>query len=218
MSYALRITNSAEELAGFWERLKGAALRYVAYEHTDGKRTHCHAYVVGCTVSTDTLKNWVKKALGLTTYPKSDWAFATTTKDGKPLDDGFIVYMTKGKYDPAYNHQFADEDLANAKAKWIDYTAKLSSRKGELKPEKVNQQALMDECIKRYNAQTERLDHLGVDRVLDVIVDIVKQVVYKENKCIVGRFKFRDFCDYVLAHVFDDYQWRQVKKEFIRYR
>lgn len=216
MSYAIRITNTAEELRPFWERLSGQCLRIIAYEHLDGARPHCHAYVVGATVSTDTMKNWIKSILQVKTYPKSDWAFATKTKDNRPLDDGFIIYMSKGMYEPVYVKGFDPEEVEKHKGKWMDYHKKMRERKVELKPEKVNAGEMMEECLRRYRRDERQAE--SVDRSLEIIVDIVKQVVYKENKCIVGRFKFRDFVDYIASHVIDDYLWRNVQKEFIKYR
>lgn len=216
MSYAIRITNTAAELRPFWERLSGQCLRIIAYEHLDGARPHCHAYVEGATVSTDTMKNWIKSILQVKTYPKSDWAFATTTKDKKPLDDGFVIYMSKGMYDPVYVKGFTPEEVEKQKGKWLDYRKIMSERKSDLKMPKVNAAEMMEECMRRYRQQ-ERLAE-SVNRSLEIIVDIVKQVVYIENKCICGRFKFRDFVDTVAAHVIDDYPWRNVQKDFIAYR
>lgn len=216
MDYAIRITNTAEELKAFWGRLSGHCLRIIAYEHLDGARPHCHAYVVGAEVTTDTMKNWVKQALNVTKYPKSDWAFTTKTKDNKPLDDGYIIYMSKGRYEPVCVKGFAPEEVAKHKGNWIDYHKKMRERKIDVKPEKINAHEMMEECLRRYRLSDTT--SASVDKSLEKIVDIVKQVVYREHKCIVGRFKFRDFVDYIAAHVIDDYPWQQTQKDFIKYR
>jgi len=211
MAYAIRITRTAKELEGLWERLDKGALRIIAYEHLDGARPHIHIYAEGVTVSTDTLKNWIKRALSVQTFDKKDWSFKVADGDLK-----IITYMSKGKYDPAYNKGFELEQVAKLKGTWLDYAGLLRTSPTKLVQPKLNVPALIDEIERRYMEIDRHTEDL--DRIMTCIIDIAKKVVYKENKAIVGRHKFRDFVDTVFARVCPDYPWQKCQKDFMLYR
>jgi len=213
MSYALRITRTGEELKPFWERVAAVTVRLIAYEHTDGERTHCHALVEGVTVSTDTMKNWIKAALQVKTFPKQDWSFKAADQDGK-----YITYMSKGTLDPIFTKGYDPEEVRRLKGTWIDYRAALSDKRAKEKLEfpKLRVPELLDEIEKRFHAQEHNAETM--DRVMDVVISIARQVIYVENKAIVGRHKFRDFVDTVMARNFDKYPWIANQINFMRYR
>jgi len=212
MSYALRITRNGEEMMPFWERLAGSCLRIIAYEHLDGARVHCHATVEGATVSTDTMKNWIKKALAVTVFPRTDWKF--TAYDG---DEKAITYMSKGKYDPIYQKGHDPEEIRRLKGTWLDYATLMRSTD----PKKPVAPALkwadmLDIAEKRFRSQ-EKLGET-FHRTIEIAIDISRQVVYVENKALVGRHKFRDFVDTIVARVYDKYEWGRVQLNFMSYR
>lgn len=215
--YAVRLTRTAEELQPLWTRFIGHCHRIIAYEHpAEGKtkRVHVHFYVEGLDVSTDTLKNWVKKALNVTSYPKSDWAFKAADGDLK-----LITYMSKGKYDPIHNQGFTDDIVYERKSRWLDYAAQLAKTAASPKKpheEKLKSGEMLDEIEKRYRKE-ERLAE-GWDRQMDVIISIARQVIYIENKALVGRFKFRDYVDTILARCMENYPYGRLQKDFMSYR
>jgi len=96
---------------------------YVAvYEHpADEKvrRTHIHGLLMNCERKEDTLREKFFKP-----HWKGQYQLATTykNKDNEivPVDEGYISYMSKGKYDPEYVKGFTKERLAELKAAWID--------------------------------------------------------------------------------------------------
>ena len=212
MSYALRITKTGKELEAFWERLAGSCLRLIAYEHGDGARPHCHAIVEGATVSTDTMKNWIKRALSMTVFPRSDWEFKSFDGNLKA-----ITYMTKGKYEPVFVKGFESDQINTLKGNWLSY-ATLMRSDGPKKPvaPQLKWADMLDIAEKRLRTEERQTD--SIDRMFDLAISVAKQVVYIENKALVGRHKFRDFVDTLVARVYDAYPWGRLQKDFMSYR
>lgn len=215
MSYAVRITRTAKELMPFFERLTAASVRLIAYEHTDGARAHVHMYVDGASVGTDTMKNWVKKALGVTAFPKTDWVFATPKPDQTP--DTFITYMSKGRYDPVIAKGFEPSQVNTLKGNWLDYATQMRSH-GPKKPvaPQLKWADMLD--IAEARLRKEQLHTDSVSRVIDCAISVAKQVVYVENKALVGRHKFRDFVDTLVARVSDNEKWQWTQTLFMQYK
>lgn len=116
MDIAFRITNPYIELVSFITKLEEVSNKLIVYEH-DASRTHIHGLVLGCKITTDTMKNWIKKCLNVKTYVKTDWSFKTAD-DGY---DKYITYMSKGKFDCKHNKGFEDEYIDQCRKSWIDY-------------------------------------------------------------------------------------------------
>lgn len=123
MNYAIRLTFPAVELRHWMSRVSMVSEKCCFYEHSENvARVHIHGIVCGCTVSDQTLKNWVQEALGLTPVG-SEWSFKQTYgkgKEKKRVDDGYIAYMSKGKYDPVYCVNYTEQEVAEWKTKGFD--------------------------------------------------------------------------------------------------
>jgi len=209
--YAIRITRTAAELAALWERLGHDSIRIIAYEHNDGARPHVHVYLEGCTVSTDTLKNRIKKSLSVTTFAKSDWSFKGADGDLK-----VITYMSKGILEPIHNKGFDPEEVRRLKGNWLNYATLLKTHPKKPVQPKLNASELVDEIVKRFRAQERHVD--SFDRVMDLAISIAHQVLYVEANAVIGRFKFRDYVDTVMARLSDTYPWIPTQINFMRYR
>lgn len=118
MNLAFRISNSYQDLEPFVAKLSVQCTKLIIYQH-QANRVHIHGLAIACKVSTDTLKNYVKSSLGVTSYPKTDWSFKTI-HDGKPVGDEFIIYMSKGTLEPMYNLGYESEYIQSLKSKWVD--------------------------------------------------------------------------------------------------
>lgn len=192
---AIRVTRPCLDLVPFFEKLEERCDKYVFYQHDESlsvKRTHVHGLIVGCQVSTDTLKNWIKSAVG--TVDKSDWSFVT-----KDVNERFITYMTKGVLEPATVKGYSEEEINKYRKDWVPHEKKKLS--GGLtqfklvseKPETARQrqvdllQPVLDYFIAHPNEATGRT----------VLQHILK--VIREKKLIVGRYKIRDYYDYVMC-------------------
>lgn len=123
MNYALRITYPADQLRGWFGRVAMVCEKAIFYEHSDNvSRVHVHGILWRCTASIDTVKNWVKEALHLTPIA-NEWSFKQHYGKGNNkshIDDGYIAYMSKGRYDPVYNHGYSQDVIAEQKAKGYD--------------------------------------------------------------------------------------------------
>jgi len=198
MNYAIRIAVPFADLDKFCDLIRSQCASCVIYEHK-ASRVHIHGLIKDCKVSTDTLKNYVKRALNVTTFPKTDWSFKTQYEGGD-VNDNFITYMSKGVLEPAFVYNFDDATIAMHKSKWVPIvkTRKAEMVQYKLKIEnpreaKIRQNEMMD-MVK------QRCAELGYTKGRPVL-EVIRQVVYVENRTIVGRYKLRDFYDYVLADV-----------------
>lgn len=206
MLYACRVSRAFEELVSFWDKID---TQLIVYEHTaddEVNRTHCH-FLLETTVSTDTLKNWIKQALDLKVFPRTDWSFKTTYKDDDdevhPVDFEFITYMSKGNLDANLCQGFDETQLESYKSKWKPTKKykglkqfKLISEKPETQRQRV---ATMLQPVIDANHHTYR-------DILDHILQVIKR-----ERIVVGRYKIRDYFDYVVLH-----SKRDVSNDFAR--
>lgn len=203
----IRVSRTYDELSKtpkkdecFIKKLSDACDVCVVYEHEADEsvnRTHIHAYVENPKVSTDTMKNWVKKTLGVTAFPKNDWAFPVAN------DRGFITYLTKGKLTPKFVKGISDDEIRTLKAAWVDQPVKKGKVQYILKVEnpaqqKLRQTEMVDEIRRRVNDYKGEESEGKYDP--SRVVKIIKQVVVIENHTVCGRYKFRDYYDTVMAH------------------
>lgn len=225
MDLFIRVTLCSEFMRPAYSSLSEVCDKLLIYEHsretgTSAKETHVHMYMTGCKVSTDTLKNTIKRHAFTTGSMVADtrrgngfWSFATQYKK-EPVTSGCIPYMTKGKLDPVLNKGFTQEEIDTHKSAWVDITP---LRKGTLtqyltKPEtqkesKMRQQDLITEIRRRYKIQRVGNFNTPVeDRPSELqnlnkitLINLIRQVVVVENKTILGRYKYRDYFDTILA-------------------
>jgi len=194
----IRVSRPYEELKDFAAKLSDACDVCVVYEHEADEtvnRTHIHAYVENPKVSTDTMKNWVKKTLKVTAFPKTDWSFVGAT------DRGFITYLTKGKLTPCLVKGISAEEIGTLKAAWVDQPPAKGKIQYRLKIEnpqeqKMRQAEMVAEIRRRIREDTPA-DDMGYHNTRHVL-NIITAVVVKQNNTVCGRYKIRDYYDTVM--------------------
>ena len=197
MKLKIRVSRSYAELKDFPTKLAEVCDVLVVYEHEaddEISRTHIHCYADNPQVSTDTMKNWVKKALGTTVFPKTDWAFPEAE------DEGFITYMSKGHLSPLLIKGIEAEAVRLLKDKWVDIPKKTGKTQYVLKIEnpaqqKLRQWEMVQEINRRYNINDPEESRDPVEK----LIRIIRQVVIIENNTICGRYKFRDYYDTIMS-------------------
>lgn len=216
MNYAIRISYSYEQLKPVFVKLQECTDRLVVYEH-QANRVHVHGLLINCKVSTDTLKNYVKRTLGTESVPKSDWSFKTLF-EGNPVDDNFIIYMSKGDLQPAHVHNYELECLEQYRLKWenrSDYVKKKTRDMVQYKLKIENPREAKIRINVMMDMVKQRVKENGLKRPRDVL-EVIRQVVYIECKTVVGRYKIRDFYDYVMADADKD-TWLANMEKLISY-
>lgn len=181
--YAVRITRSNQECTNVWSRFSNVVERMVVYEHKDGARVHVHLLLESCKVSTDTLKNYIKKEIGVVN--SRDWSFKTAFKVPivveSQYDMGFseyIKYMSKGKYEPVYNKGYSEEFIKVCKELWEDKVEKLV-----IKEKKAARQT-------EYDIQMMIEDELWPGpRVPDECPKVSKEDILRATRCVLEREK-----------------------------
>lgn len=202
----------------------------VVYEHEphgNEDNVHVHMYLVGTRVSTDTLKNYIKKC-GMIPKRSSEalkgnafWSFKTEyTPYGDtqtfPVDTGCISYMSEGKLEPKYVKGFTSDEIEMYRDKW-DPTIVETRRKEKIqsklmyvvkethKESKLRQNQMVDEIVKR----------LKDDSSDNAILLAIRQVVIIEQNTICGRYKIRDYYDTVKARLVSKESWLSEMKGFV---
>lgn len=203
---AFRITRSADQLDSFIQRLAQNSDKLIVYEH-DATRVHIHGLVSGHKVSTDTLKNWIKNALDCKQFSKSDWSFITVDKQGNPVCDNFITYMSKGILQPRFCNGYAIDEVEQFRLQWkpIESKKKIQYILKQENPHeaKKRQIDMIDEICRRVDSQKLIL--------AEDIIGVICDVVYRENRTIVGRYKIRDYYDMVVYRTQPEAYIRQIK-------
>lgn len=137
MKFFCRLTKSYDELTGLFHKLTEESRVLVVYQHdADEKvsRTHVH-YYIDTDISQDTIRNRVKKHLGYTPE-RNDWSFKTTYgKQGLPVDETCITYMSKGKLSPKWCHGIDDSDVDRLTNSWVEPTVSVVLKNGRLETE-----------------------------------------------------------------------------------
>lgn len=195
--YAVRLSRSFEDLRQFFVHLELMNILYIVYEHVadaDVSRTHVHALLLNVSQSTDTLKNWVRKSLDVTEYPKSDWSFKLANADY----DRYITYMSKGHLEPLRNTAFSNERVVTARSNWVDPApaSEASARSAATQQETVvvsvqrkTKNELMEEVaitLRKENGNMMPNDKLIIKAVCDVL---------RHNRVITNVYKLADYVD-----------------------
>lgn len=116
----MRITRTYLQLEDVIKRWKAMCDTIVVYEHDeDANRVHCHLYLGGVNVSTKRLK----QISGLPNLGNTLWSWKTATED----IGVYITYMSKGKMDPCYLHNFEFKDCEALRLMWVTPPPKVSN-------------------------------------------------------------------------------------------
>lgn len=181
--------------------------RMAVYEHNENENNiHIHIYMEDVTCSTDTLKNYIRK---VTRPGKGNefWSFKEAT------DNGTIRYMSKGIHDPKYLKGYTTEEIDAHKRLYVPMAGKKQTKimyivKESQKESKLRQGDMINEIIKRISDE----DDYTEERILKEI----RQVVIVEQKCIIGRYKIRDYFDTIRARLLNPQSWIQEMKIICR--
>jgi len=198
---ACRVTSSYDSLKDMWPALEGNSKGLVVYEHpADEKieRTHVHFLIVECGVSTDTLKNWIKKVLKVQSFPKTDWSFKTTYKDHDDkevaVDFNFITYMTKGHLEPKLVSNV--ESIEEYKKNWKSRT----NVKGVKVQYKLVQENPAVAKKRKYDTLKYMMGKVKPTDSNDEIIKIIRDVLIEYHE-VVGVYKVLDYYDTIIMHV-----------------
>lgn len=126
-NFAIRIHAPSEQIKkslGLWSSV---CEKILAYEHDSQNRVHTHLLVLGCQRTSENLKDMCR-SVGLSLKGNGEWSFKngyTDKASKKKVEltehtmDRYVVYMSKGKYDPYYNKGFDPEYVNRMRAEWV---------------------------------------------------------------------------------------------------
>lgn len=174
----------------------------VIYEHIaddEVSRTHIHGVLIGCQRKEDTLRNKFFKGI----YEKQDYELKSSykTNDGKklPVNEEYIVYMSKGILIPEYHKGYTVEEINEYRLKWKAPKTMVKVVDGKFvldkkEPKKKTKYELLDIMRERYKGLSvyQRDD-------LDAVLDIISEVLC-ENKEVLGEYKCKDYYDSLMMY------------------
>jgi len=116
-NWKLRVDGSWHDVSSAMLQVSEKCVKAVFYEHpsTGSKCVHVHGLIWGYAQKEDTLRNKCK-AISKGSYEASQ----NQRKKGPPVDEGFISYMSKGKYDPQHLKGWTQEQIDVLKAAGYD--------------------------------------------------------------------------------------------------
>lgn len=179
-SYAVRVSKSHMDLSGVYEKLDTVCEVVVVYEHPEDNNVHCHMLLEKCEVSTDTLKNYIKKVVG--EVKRTEWSF----KAGANRE--FISYMSKGKYDTVHMYGISADEISVYKAKGYD-KANVRLEGGKLvRPVKEGLKKTRRELIEIMRA------NVNPEGSYYEIIKGIRKVLVQNNE-VIGNYKVMDYVD-----------------------
>lgn len=158
----------------------------IFYYHPTGKkvdtRPHVHGLIVNYKKTDDTLRKLMKKQHNL----KESWeheigrTFGPAQKKIKMTDKnyhGYIVYMTKGKYDPILTKDFLQEEYTLAKSLYKEQEAPIVVEMihgVQSKPKKKTMFQLSQDAEEQYLRKYGFDDPIDYDLLADTIADVME--------------------------------------------
>ena len=197
---AIRISRTYDSLVNLVPLLKAHTTKLVVYEHPEDekvKRTHIHLLAWECNVSTDTIKNWVKKLLDEKAFPRTDWTFKTTYKGQDeqihPVDLAFISYMSKGKYEPRFVNNV--DNVGDYKNQWVD--KKVAPVGKHLTQYKLVQENPAVAKKRKGDTVQAMIDRTTKESSREDIIKVIREVL-NEQKEVIGIYKVLDYYDTII--------------------
>lgn len=172
VNYAVRVSRSFQEFFPAVQSIADVVEKSLIYEHVDASRVHIHMLLVGCTVSTDTLKNYIKKELGVVN--SRDWSFKTAKEEY----GNYVKYMSKGVYIPKFNKGFEESYVEEWKNKWVVNKVEKVERKS--KQTEYDLQIMIEELLWPMNCRNENGEMPKVSK--DDILKATMEVLNREKK------------------------------------
>jgi len=201
--YAVRIARSFSELIGFFDELTAHNIKFIVYEHHKDMgcaRTHIHALLFAVKQSTDTLKNWVKTALGLSlkdNLGNSGWSFKLAYNDpahNNTFDyEHNVTYMSKGCLEPKRNTAYSNDQVVLARSKWVPRVTNVTvAGKSEvvvISVQKKTKNEIMGEVANKLRNEEGNL--MPSDKkIIKAVCDVLR-----DNRIITNMYKMADYVD-----------------------
>lgn len=124
MTLAIRVTASATMLHDndFFKYLAERSDVVCCVEHPADagcNRTHVHIYVAGCKVKYDAIGNKLT-AIGIPKGNNGRSIKATYNPGNTSVDEGYVTYMSKGKFNASFLHTMTGEEYEELKSRWVN--------------------------------------------------------------------------------------------------
>lgn len=200
MNFAIRIDGSYDETKEKLMKFAECCDKVVIYEHpaTQDKMVHIHGLCFGYTKKEDTARNFLK------TITKKSYELKQKIrpreKNSPPVNEDYIIYMSKGKYEPVLLKGWSSEFILEQKAKGYDKLelegGKLVIKKGitktDGKEQRKTRKELIDGIVSDLGEDIFRLSTTEVCRVI--------RTHLVRNSEVIGMYKVIDIYDSVMMY------------------
>jgi len=213
---AVRISRSYVDISSALIEISSKSEGACWYEHESDEevsRQHVHGLIVNPTISTDTMKGWLRKILG--SVDRHDWAFTTTykneLKEACEVNMDFITYMSKGKLEPIHSYGSLYPILCDVyRKKWVERSKRTTQKEQKIK-EKTHWDLIQEiiaasrrkpgawtNGVERQNGEmvtVECLTHAGRSDIFDIMCQVLNQ-----NKVRTSRNELERFYVTIIRH------------------
>lgn len=191
MYFKVRISKSYEECKDKLVEWFAPHSPYICYEHVLPNNVHIHL-LLDYHKKEDTLRKIFKKI-----YNSEDWSVGISYGKRpftKPVNQSFVSYMSKGKFDPVFNNLLTDERVAELKLLGYDkddvIVPVVTKAKRKTKRELVD---LIFESILEQKQLNES------DLTLQEELEVIRRVLIRHNE-VLGYYKIIDIYDAYLTY------------------
>jgi len=192
------------------ERIAKVCDRVVFYHHTGGKkdadRPHIHGLLYNCKKTDKTIREWLRTEFELKVNGGEYAVSREFTHNGKKtkmselLYPKYIVYMSKGQYDPVYAKDFSEEETSLAKSLWVEKKEEPKTIVIEPKEKVIKKLTLYGiarEAEIRYIMEYPDIPMDEYDT--NDMLDIVKKIC-KENKTLIPKRQMANILQDIMAY------------------
>lgn len=185
--------------ANICEKLAKVSDRAIFYHHPGGKksadRPHVHGLLVNCGKTAKTIREWLRIEFDLK-INGGEYAVSTEYElNGKKAKmteyvyQRYVIYMSKGQYDPVYKKDFTDEECNFAKSQWKDpvQLAKIVIEPREKVMKKLTQFQLAREAELMYLIEypEEIIENYSAKQMAHIIIKLCQQNKILTHKILV---------------------------------
>lgn len=158
-NYHVRIHRSYDDISGICQIWAERSIATAVYEHEpDSKvaRIHCHMLIYGIDVKEEAMKRmWKDKPNDIS--GNGSWSFSETYNENDErlpitweVRAKALTYLTKGKYSAKLLKNISQQEVDEAKSKWVNHESPNPKKAKSLRQQQTDKQEVIEKIKERY--------------------------------------------------------------------
>lgn len=196
-NYAIRVSRSYSDVSGIISLWSHRSQTVIVYQHEKDEevnRTHIHMLLMGVDCQEERLKRLAHK-IDSNLSGNKDWSFKDTklNLDNSPDVEGYITYMTKGKYAASFVKNYSPGKLEEARLKWVETKSPLPSppppaETNHVKSRVTHMDLFASMLADYYNVKKAKGSCPSESQVVELIVKVLHANRMKSHPKVVSEF------------------------------